>query len=136
MDRKADNRIRRIELKNIKLFEHLVWELSKDQKPEGWHVLIGDNGAGKSTLLRAVALGLLGLDSSKVLRHHLGRWVRWGKKVAAINITLADGSTQVHRFDRTGKIVTSRGGWGRMSAGYGPFRRFGGGEGELARQMG
>ncbi len=135
MDRSADNRIHRIELKNVKLFEHLVWQLPDDQKPEGWHVLIGDNGAGKSTLLRTVALALLGLDNAKVLRLNLGRWVRWGKKRAALDIVFADGSSQQYRFDKTGKIIVGRGGWGKLSSGYGPFRRFGGGEGDQERQL-
>ncbi len=133
MDHPPDNRIRRIELKNIKLFKHLVWQLPEDRAPEGWHVLIGDNGAGKSTLLRTVALSLLGLENAGVLRLNLRRWVRWGEPGAVMDIGFASGATQRYRFSSAGTIKATRGGWAESTAGYGPFRRFGGGEGDRDR---
>lgn len=45
-------------------------------KPEGWHVIIGDNGAGKSTIVRSIALGIIGPSDAKALRLNLKDWVR------------------------------------------------------------
>ena len=55
-------KIRQLELKNFRCFDHKTFEFS-DQ----FNVFIGDNGTGKSAILDALAIGVgsffLGIDS-------------------------------------------------------------------------
>ncbi|MBM3822087.1 MAG: hypothetical protein FJ404_04195 [Verrucomicrobia bacterium] len=58
--------IHKVSLRNIRGFETLDFELARpDGKYAGWTVFTGDNGSGKSTLLKAIAVGLLGKDTSR-----------------------------------------------------------------------
>jgi len=56
--------IRKISISNIKAFKKFEWALDDDDKPQGWHVLLGDNGSGKSTLIRTAAVGLIGVEDA------------------------------------------------------------------------
>lgn len=51
--------IRRIEIENIRVIKHLIWELPEEQKGAGWHVILGDNGSGKTSFIRSVGYSLL-----------------------------------------------------------------------------
>jgi energy-coupling factor transporter ATP-binding protein EcfA2 len=71
--------IKRITLKNLRGFSHLDFDLGRpDGSYAGWTVFTGDNGSGKSTLLKAVAVGLLGKDTSRSLQLSFNRWIRDG----------------------------------------------------------
>lgn len=71
--------IKQITLKNIRGFADLDFDLSRpDGKYAGWTVFTGDNGSGKSTLLKAIAVGLVGKDTSRSLQLSFNRWVRDG----------------------------------------------------------
>jgi energy-coupling factor transporter ATP-binding protein EcfA2 len=51
--------LRKLELQNIKMFEHLVWDLPEDIASAGWHVVIGDNASGKTTVLRCFSMSMI-----------------------------------------------------------------------------
>ncbi len=51
--------VEKIELKNIKTFEHQVFDLtSSNEATAPWMMLLGENGAGKSTVLKSLAMNL------------------------------------------------------------------------------
>ena len=84
--------ISKIELTNIRGFSHLDFNLDRgDKNLAGWTVFTGDNGSGKSTLLKAIAICLVGRDTSRSLDASYNRWVRDGSldQTGAIQLTLA-----------------------------------------------
>jgi predicted ATPase len=120
-------------IENIRSLELLEWKIDPGSE-KGWHVILGENGSGKTTFLRAAALGILPWKASVTFQGSAALWVRHGQSEGQI---LAEGDGW-----KTDKILrankSSRGG-GReehddFSAGYGPFRRFTGGDKELERQ--
>ncbi|MBX3744839.1 MAG: AAA family ATPase [Verrucomicrobiae bacterium] len=81
--------LHKVSLRNIRGFETLDFELARpDGKYAGWTVFTGDNGSGKSTLLKAIAVGLLGKDTSRSLQPSFHRWTRDGSAGAASFIQL------------------------------------------------
>lgn len=71
--------IKRVELTNIRCFEHIEIDLSSDGGIRKWAVILGDNGVGKTTLLRSIALALGDKESAAALFRDLsGEWVRRG----------------------------------------------------------
>jgi len=156
MARKLDGYISRIEIEDIRSLRAVQWEMPP---APGWHVLIGDNGAGKSSALRAIAATLLGdgrryengstpaevsSDSALALRIDFGTWLRPGKTsgavVLAALVTEADGK-QLHQEHRL-QVGTQGPLWNNppntrelFSAGFGPFRRFSGGDADYERQF-
>ena len=82
--------IKQIILKNIRGFSEVNFDLSRrDDTYAGWTVFTGDNGSGKSTLLKAIAVGLLGKDTSRSLQPSFNRWVRDGAGAEESSIQLA-----------------------------------------------
>ncbi|MBF0370129.1 MAG: ATP-binding protein [Magnetococcales bacterium] len=80
--------VRKIEVKNLKMLEHFIWELPEDVAAPGWHVWLGDNGSGKSTLVRACAATLIGPRDAMALRQPWGGWVRQDKERATVRLEL------------------------------------------------
>lgn len=71
--------IKQITLRNIRGFSELNFDLTRpDGRYAGWTVFTGDNGSGKSTLLKAIAVGLVGKDTSRSLQLSFNRWIRDG----------------------------------------------------------
>lgn len=69
--------IKRVELTNIRCFEHIEIDLSSDGDIRKWAVILGDNGVGKTTLLRSISLALGDRESAAALLRDLaGEWVR------------------------------------------------------------
>ena len=93
--------LHKVELKNIRSIEHLVWEVLPGDEP-GWHVIIGDNGAGKSGVLRAIALGLVGPREAPALREDWNEWLRRSENWGRIEIVI-DWDPDFDRFSRKGK---------------------------------
>lgn len=145
-----------ISIEDIRSLHTLHWPMPPEP---GWHVLIGDNGAGKSSALRAIAAALLGdgrhyergiatseasPDSALALRIDFSTWLRLGKSNGTVSlmvlVTEADGSkvTQEHRL----QISANNQSWSSslhtselFTAGFGPFRRFSGGDTDYERQF-
>lgn len=156
MARKLDGYLSRIELEDIRSLRAVQWEMPP---APGWHVLIGDNGAGKSSALRAIAAALLGdgrryeqgstptevsSDSALALRIDFSTWLRPGKSSGVVTITAliteADGK-QLHEEHHL-QIGAQGPLWSNaphaselFSAGFGPFRRFSGGDADYERQF-
>jgi energy-coupling factor transporter ATP-binding protein EcfA2 len=71
--------IKQIVLKNVRGFSELNFDLARSGDTyAGWTVFTGDNGSGKSTLLKAIAVGLVGKDTSRSLQLSFNRWIRDG----------------------------------------------------------
>lgn len=93
--------IEQITLKNIRGFADLDFDLSRtDGKYAGWTVFTGDNGSGKSTLLKAIAVGLLGKDTSRSLQPSFHRWIRDGAADEESSIQL-----EIVRCDEDDELV-------------------------------
>jgi predicted ATP-binding protein involved in virulence len=147
--------IRKIEIKNIRSIANFSMEFPED-KEAGWHVLIGDNGAGKSTILQSMAMGLIGPEEVLRLNPAWESWVKKGqdqasieiiyrredkpdlpdpirsKNEAHISLSVIRGGVDEPFFLEKAKGVWQEGGVShkgkRFSCGFGPFRRFTGGD--------
>lgn len=77
--------IKSLEIKNVRSVQHFTMEF---EKPEGWHVIIGDNGTGKSTILRSIALGLIGPTDAQALRQPFINWIQKNLETSSIKLTI------------------------------------------------
>ena len=69
--------ISKISLKNIRGFESLDFDLDRgDGKFAGWTVFTGSNGSGKSSLMRAIAICIVGRDTTRALETSFQGWMR------------------------------------------------------------
>jgi hypothetical protein len=134
----------RVEIENIRSIAALNWEVTPGP---GWNVVLGDNGAGKSTFLRAVAAGLLSMRDPW-LQFALYDWLRSGQAYGRVHIdaTILPAMTNVKSTLEVGRQESGEmTGGGHISdpetlsklfsAGFGPFRRFTGGDPDLERQV-
>ncbi|XXT22465.1 AAA family ATPase [Sorangium sp. So ce429] len=140
-------------IKDVRAIKHVRWCV--EPKP-GWNVVLGDNGSGKTTFLRAIALGLMLREDALKLPLDFGTWVRPPAERGEVSLTAQltlEGSEQrtcgaaVYLFSsaESGEELQRSperdvSGEGRQlhalfSAGFGPFRRFTGGEAEHERQL-
>jgi energy-coupling factor transporter ATP-binding protein EcfA2 len=79
--------IDRVTLKNIRGFEELDFSLKRpDSTYAGWTVFTGDNGSGKSTLLKAIAVALVGVETSRSLQPSFKGWLREGQHHGSIEL--------------------------------------------------
>lgn len=154
--------LKKIELTNVKSFDHFEWTLPSGVPAAGWHVLLGDNGSGKSALLGACAAALLGDKEALALRLkvNLADWVTRGQREGRIVLTLEQdpqwdnwsgkGETSARELEASICIGADDtltpvdhppspdrhvwgGGKGWFSAAFGPFRRFTGGSPDYAK---
>lgn len=99
--------IRRVQLENIRCFEHIDIDFTSKKDVRKWNVILGDNGVGKTTLLRSIAMGLGDETSAAALLRELyGEWIRLqaGKRAkATIYIEL----TPIKRSGRSPWIRTT-----------------------------
>lgn len=136
-----------VEIKNIRSITSLLWEV--DPVP-GWNVVLGDNGAGKSTFLRMVAYLMLPDQDRRSLGIALPEWVRSGHVSGSASIRatmpaqesvrvtseLVTPGAQAESALRSGTLHTQTGHFELFfSAGFGPFRRFTGGDTEYEKQF-
>jgi predicted ATP-binding protein involved in virulence len=84
--------IHHLEIKNIRAISD--YEMTFD-KPNGWHVLIGDNGTGKSSVIKAISLALVGPDEALGLRDNWNNWLKkdieQGKISLKVKADIVDG---------------------------------------------
>ena len=100
--------IKRIELRNIRGFKHLDFNLDRGNgEYAGWTVITGDNGSGKSSLLKAIAVCLVGKDTARALQPSFVGWTRSGVGDEEFSITLDIVRTQGDdEFVDQGKTTT------------------------------
>lgn len=80
-------RIARIEIENIRCFEHVEIDLTAGGETAAWSLILGDNGTGKSTLLQCVALGLAPAPVAEaLLQEATNNWLRWGADFGRIRL--------------------------------------------------
>jgi energy-coupling factor transporter ATP-binding protein EcfA2 len=145
--------LQRIYLRAIRSFADLRWALPAGAAAPGWHVILGDNGSGKSTFLRAIAMTFIDANERAALRQSWDEWLRDGCDKGLVSADFVEGTTQEgsrvtggFRFELLyrdadfadvaiipvpGDDTLSRRQW--FSASYGPFRRFGTTENDLAK---
>ncbi len=143
-----------IQITDLRALAECDWQIDVAEGP-GWHVLLGDNGAGKSTMLRAIALALFEARETEALRQNWATWLRNGHPRGRANATLTHADQLLHRqrtiefkliapspVTHTGATpIVTHDGTGRdapapvFSAGYGPFRRFSGGDLEYEKEI-
>jgi hypothetical protein len=137
---------------DVRTLQHVSWNV----KPTpGWNVILGDNGSGKSTFLRAIALGLLLRQDADRLRVNWKDWVRASADTGSISLDAEMSMPEHDTCSRTSHVALG----GRheayaripavtadsqdehmhlhslFSAGFGPFRRLTGGDGEYEQQL-
>jgi len=97
--------LRKVTLKNIKCFSHLVIDFSKNDTPRLWTTLFGKNGLGKSTLLQAMGAVLAGPSAVRELLPVAEGWVKKGKPYGEIHaeILWSDGDATKEGRKRTNK---------------------------------
>ncbi len=131
----------------LRSVNRIEWALGPGVPAAGWHVIVGDNGSGKTSILRGIALALLGADNASALRQDWAAWLRGAESSAEVEVALEQvGTTQAAR--PTLKVVIERRDDGLavlrapfesadniVSVGYGPFRRFTGGDPEYEKQL-
>jgi predicted ATPase len=154
--RMLDAYVSRIVIEGVRSLRGVQWDIAP---APGWHVLIGDNGAGKSSALRAIAATLLGngrrhegdptalessSDSALALRIDFNSWRRQaqvnGNVVIELRVTETDGKQthQEHHLQVGAQGPAWSGathGHELFSAGFGPFRRFSGGDADYEKQF-
>lgn len=141
--------IQSIKISNLKVFTELNWALDADTQPQGWHVVLGPNGSGKSSFIRAVAISLIGWPEAGAARLDTARWVRSEQEDTQIVLqVIGDANYDIdadkirppiyisHNFTEYGfscmmpqSLKDNNVGW--FSAGFGPFRRFTGGNSDF-----
>ena len=102
--------VRRLTIENIRSIRQLDIDLRGEERPAGWHVLLGDNGTGKSTVVRALALALMGESNAHATREDWSRWLATGCESGQMEVDLSahsldewtDGE-QVDKVPITGK---------------------------------
>ncbi len=82
--------LRRLELENIRGFDHLEIDFGAPEEPPRMQtVVVGRNGTCKTTLLRAIALGFATqADADVLLSVPNGRWLTEGEKSGIIRLEL------------------------------------------------
>lgn len=142
--------IKKVEIKNIRSIEYFKMEFPEGEEA-GWHVLIGDNGAGKSAILKAMAMGLIGPEDVLRLNPDWNSLVKRGKEygvirldyireekelaaadfqkmnIQHIELNIGPDNEKKFKYRWEESPQTSHKGK-RFSCGFGPFRRFTGGD--------
>jgi len=123
--------IQEVTISNIKSIELLS---IKFKKGPGWHVIIGGNGAGKSTILKGIAACLTGQIQMYGLTPNWNEWLRYGEGYGDIICQWSDtfSSVLILKKEKNHLISATYTSAERdfFSAGFGPFRKFSGGNGE------
>lgn len=133
----------RVEIENIRSIGRLVWEAAP---APGWNVVLGDNGSGKTTFARAIAYALVPPNERAALRAGAAFWFRdRGESEGRIVVEwkaedLPIAASTIH-FKPTdaghamweGPLTESAN--PLFVAGFGPFRRFSGGDPDREKQF-
>jgi energy-coupling factor transporter ATP-binding protein EcfA2 len=135
-------RITNFQIHSIKSIQEIRWEVPAAASA-GWHVLVGINGSGKTTALRCIALALVGEKDVQSLGIRWDTWVTEGagdgsvivgfsgiRTEDTIKITWSTGISDQTDFTTSGQLPDNV-----FSVGYGPFRRFSGGDAEINKRV-
>lgn len=86
-------RLIKVKLENIRCFETIKISLQESNNDHAlsWIMLLGDNATGKTTFLRSIAIGLCNeSDATTLMRKLPGDFIRKGKSMGSIKLTLID----------------------------------------------
>ncbi|MES2387003.1 MAG: AAA family ATPase [Bacteroidota bacterium] len=152
--------IKKVKIENIRGIDSFEMDF---KNPAGWHVLIGDNGSGKTSIIRAIALALVGPEQAYGLRPDWRDWLKKDKDYGSVELEVElgpfdtrmgsnkdtpykyligferkrGGNNEREHINLKSNKDESRFNWKRpqenFSAGFGPFRRFQGGNPEWSK---
>ena len=98
--------ISRVQIRNVRCFDHLDITLGTPGSEPGWTVIVGDNATGKSTLLRSVAMGLCDEASAAgLLKESDEGYIRRGATSASIQIWLYDSRSVDKQLRITTRVI-------------------------------
>lgn len=76
-----------VELHNIRCFDSLELNFSREAHGTPWTILLGDNGLGKSTVLRSIAIGLCdGASAASLIKRLPGNFLADGSNYGSIHV--------------------------------------------------
>jgi nucleoside phosphorylase len=129
--------IGRFTICSIRSIHEITWQVPATVRA-GWHVLVGINASGKTTALRCIALALLGNRDAQPLGQRWDTWVPDGAASGDTTVTLAGiGAEHVVKVsfraaseapEQVDLVISPQAPTAVFSVGYGPFRRFSGGD--------
>jgi energy-coupling factor transporter ATP-binding protein EcfA2 len=140
----SQSRITEFQIDSIKSIQMLRWSVPATISA-GWHVLVGINGSGKTTALRCIALALI---AGKDVQSLVPRWDTWvtegadegnvlvkcsGIISSTENIVKTTWSTEIS--GQTERSTSGQTPESVFSVGYGPFRRFSGGDADIRERV-
>ncbi len=153
--RPAQAYVSEFSIDHVRSVNELNWHCPNEHLT-GWHVLVGVNGSGKTTILRSIALALLGRRETDALAEDWRRWLPSDASSGKVEVSLSEDKLsegkevtphnfELLRIDPTpeepeGAVDVV--GEGRDKAanifciGYGPFRRFSGGDKDQRDRLG
>jgi energy-coupling factor transporter ATP-binding protein EcfA2 len=136
------SRIVGFQIHSIKSIQEIKWTVPAAVSA-GWHVLVGINGSGKTTALRCIALALIGDRDVQSLGLRWDTWVTEGAGDGSVMVSLS-GITRHDTItikwstgtsEHTDLITAGQAPDTVFSVGYGPFRRFSGGDAEIKKRL-
>ncbi len=97
-------KLTRLELKNVRCYEHLdiPFIITDDEGKDQVRmrtIILGNNGTGKSTILRSIALALCGSSALGQLVGEPDNWIRRGKKSCLIRLELVTVSGEPRKIE-------------------------------------
>jgi predicted ATPase len=136
------SRIAAFQIQSIKSIQEIRWAIPAANSA-GWHVLVGINGSGKTTVLRCIALALIGERDVHSLGLKWDTWVTEGADQGSVLVSLSGISTEntvkktwsIGISGQTEPSISDQTSNSVFSVGYGPFRRFSGGDAEIKKRL-
>jgi nucleoside phosphorylase/ABC-type cobalamin/Fe3+-siderophores transport system ATPase subunit len=100
--------VSRVEIYNIRCFEHIIIDLDCNKQHHYWTMILGDNAIGKSTVLKSIALGLCNeSDAIALIKEMPGDFLRKGAEKGSIIIHLREDkqSQRPRKYSITTRII-------------------------------
>jgi predicted ATP-binding protein involved in virulence/nucleoside phosphorylase len=100
--------VSRVEIHNIRCFQHIIIDLDCNKQHHYWTMILGDNAVGKSTFLKSIALGLCNeSDAIALIKEMPGDFLRKGAEKGSIIIHLREDKQSQHpqEYSITTRII-------------------------------
>lgn len=80
--------IEQIDINSFRSIRRFQAKFASEEQMPGWHVVIGENGSGKTSLLRAIAIGLMDIETFRGLWINPEHMIQVGKEIALIELEI------------------------------------------------